>query len=134
VIVDTNVVAYAFVGPEEHHAEARRLLSLDGELLAPDALRNEYLSVVWQWSRQASVEPRLAQEVFDDGLAAIDRYVPAANLERLALDLALQRDQSPYDTLFVALAVELEDVVATYDRALLERFPDWCAAPAAILA
>lgn len=133
MIVDTNVVAYAFVGPEERHAEARRVLSLDGELLAPDSLRVEYLSVVWQWSRRAAVAAEVAEEVFHDGLAAIDRYVPAADLEDLALALALERGQSPYDTLFVALAVERDDVVATYDQALLARFPDWCAEPATLV-
>lgn len=133
MVVDTNVLAYAFLGPEKLHEEARRVLALDVELAAPRSLRSEYLSVVWQWSRRGSVAAARAEEVLHDGLAVVDRYVPVADLEDLALDLALRRDHSPYDTLFVALAVQSDEVVATYDRALLQRFPDWCAAPAALL-
>lgn len=134
MVVDTNVLAYAFLGPPEHHEEARRVLARDVELVAPRSLRTEYLSVVWQWSRRAGgVATAEAADVLHDGLAVVDRFVPVADLEELALDLALRRDHSPYDTLFVALAVLADDVVATYDRSLLERFPDWCALPASFL-
>jgi predicted nucleic acid-binding protein len=133
VIVDTNVLAYALLGPDALHQESRDLLTGAGELWAPRSLRAEYLSVVWQWSRRHGVEVAVAEEVLHDGLAMIDRYVPVADLEDLALTLARQRDHSPYDTLFVALAMREDDVVATHDRALLQRFPEWCAAPAELL-
>jgi predicted nucleic acid-binding protein len=52
-------------------------------------------------------------------------FAPIADLWETALDLGITHNHSPYDTLFVALALQQGTTVLTDDGALLRRFPEW---------
>lgn len=122
------VVAYALIGEAEEHDHAMAALAGLDEILAPDSLRAELVNVLWLWVRHRGVESGRALESLRDAEALVTEFVSAANLWEPALELAIEQDHSPYDTLFVALAVQRGTKVLTADAALLERFPEWTVA------
>jgi predicted nucleic acid-binding protein len=128
MVVDTMVLAYALIGEADLHVRATEALAGADELLAPDSLRAELVNVLWLWVRQRQVEPRAALEMLRDAEALVAEFVSAATLWEAALTLSVERDHSPYDTLFVALAAQRGTRVLTADAALLRRFPEWTVA------
>lgn len=118
------VMAFALIGQADLHQRAVRLLREGGDIWAPESLRAELVNVLWLWVRHRGVDPVAAHEALRDaeGLAG---FVPLAELWEMALDLAVAHDHSPYDTLFVALAIQRGSKVLTADTGLLRRFPEW---------
>lgn len=138
-MVDTNVLVAALLGTRHAHEAALTSLQTASELHAPESLKVELLSVLWQSIRFADLEPEAAFAALQDVEALVTVFHPVDDLLEPALLLALDRDHSPYDTLFVALAERLDGAsgvaetgpvrVLTLDQALQRRFPDWCEAP-----
>ena len=125
MVVDTMVLAYALIGGAEWHDRATAALAEADELLAPDSLRAELVNVLWQWVRHRKVEPQAALEMLQEAEALIGEFVSTGALWEAALVLSFERDHSPYNTLFVALAAQRGTRVLTSDASLLRRFPEW---------
>lgn len=119
------VVAYALLGQADLHDESIRLVRNADDLWAPESLRAELVNVLWLWVRHRGVEPADALEALRDVDSMLTGFVPIADLWEAALELALSRDHSPYDTLFVALAMARATKLVTADQKLLRRFPEW---------
>ncbi|MDZ7829353.1 MAG: type II toxin-antitoxin system VapC family toxin [Halofilum sp. (in: g-proteobacteria)] len=66
-----------------------------------------------------------------DAEALTDHMVTSEVLWRPALDLGMEHGHPVYDTLFIALARHQGTRVATFDRRLIERFPEWTMRPRA---
>lgn len=118
------VIGYALLGFSEWHQDSVAALRKADLVLAPDLLRVELLSALWQHARKRAVAPEATFELLRDGELLVDELVPAGELLEAALSLALDRDHSPYDTLFVALALRRETRLLTYDGGLLGKFPE----------
>ena len=131
-MIDTNVLANALIAPADLHAEALHAVGEAADLVAPDSLRAELLSVLWQWSVSRNLPASTVRAALLNAEALI-RFHPIAEVAETALDLAVARRHSPYDTLFVALAMQRADRVLTYDVQLRERFPEWCVHPSVFL-
>lgn len=139
VVVDTNVVVAVLAGETQEHEAAMDSLRRAGAIHAPDHLRAELLSSLWQLVRFAGLAPDDARAMLREAEAMVDTFHPIEDLLEAALTLAVERRQSPYDTLFVALAGNLARSaperpaatvrVLTFDRKLLQRFPEWCVEP-----
>ncbi len=125
MVVDTLILAYALLGEEEFHEPSVEALRALPEVWAPESLRAEFANVVWLWIRHRGVEPAAGLAMLRDADSLVTEFVPVSRLWEEALALAVERDHSPYDTLFVALAQQRETKVLTSDQALLKRFPDW---------
>lgn len=121
------VVAFALIGQADLHQRAIRLLRATEELWAPESLRAELVNVLWLWVRHRGVEPSVARDALRDTEALLSGFVPIGDLWEPALELAIAHGHSPYDTLFVALAIRQASKVVTADEALLRRFPEWTA-------
>jgi predicted nucleic acid-binding protein len=134
MVVDTMVVAYALLGFAGRHRESMAVLRAAEEILAPDLLRAELMSALWQWTRSRRLPAETAGPLLEDGERLVDLYVPMAEIRGLAWSLALARDHSPYDTLFVATAALYRTPLVTYDARVLEKFPEWAVSPAGFLA
>lgn len=119
------ILAYALLGEAEFHEPAVEALSTLPELWAPESLRAELTNVIWLWIRHRGVEPAAGFAMLRDADALVTEFVPVRHLWEEALGLAVEREHSPYDTLFVALARQRETKVLTSDQAFLRRFPDW---------
>jgi predicted nucleic acid-binding protein len=123
VVVDTMVLAFALIGEAELHHRAVEALAAADDLWAPESINAELVNVLWLWVRHRGVEPAAAVEVLRDVEALLTGFVPIRQLWEQALALSIDHGHSPYDTLFVALAIERGTTVLTDDRDLLERFP-----------
>lgn len=124
MIVDTNVIAYAVLGPEEHRERAWQALAAADSVVVPGLFFAEYGNVVWQWARRLS--PGVAEFLgaLDHGEALVERVLPTEGLWRAAVGLALRHDHAVYDAVFIAAAEQLGTRLLTFDRALLGAFPD----------
>ncbi len=122
-VIDTNVIAYLWLGTERFVAESRRFMSVVGQGLAPALWEAELANVVWMAIRQGVMPP----EAGPTRLALAARLgihsVPSRTLWQGALVRAVSSGVAVYDTLFVELAVREKLPLATFDRKVLKRFP-----------
>ncbi len=129
VVVDTNVLAYHLLGTPRFAAEAAAILGAAEEILAPALWEAELANVIWVAVR-ANVLP--AQEA-PSRLALAARLgvqsVPIRKLWHGALVRSLQSDVAVYDTLFVELADRERLTLATFDRKLIQAFPELAKRP-----
>lgn len=124
MVVDTMVYAYALLGVAEYREAASSVFDDDLPVIVPDTLWAELANVLWQWVRRHELDPALASELMEDAEALTDRVVTCESLWRPALDLAIEHAHPVYDTLFIALAQRVDTRVATFDRRMIERFPE----------
>ncbi len=134
MVFDTNVVAYGLLGVQPHADQSLASLAAAPSVWVPSSFRAEVLSAVWQWVRFGTVSLDDAQQCLRDAERIITHVVSVEELWEQALLLALERNHSSYDTLFVALAIREGLRVITYDAAVLARFPEWTLSPEEYLA
>ena len=123
MIVDTNVIAYAVLGPAEVRERAWQALADVDAVAVPDLFFAEYGNVVWQWARRPGVDVAAFLGALDHAEALIERVLPTEQLWRAAVGLALRHDHPVHDAVFVAAAERLGSKVLTFDRGLLRAFP-----------
>jgi predicted nucleic acid-binding protein len=123
-VVDTNVVAYLLLGTEAFVEESRACFERVTTPLAPAHWEAELTNVVWMAVRagvlsaaDGPVRLGLARRL---GLESI----ATATLCQGALLRAIESGVSVYDTLFVELAARSACPLVTFDKALLNAFPD----------
>ena len=107
------------MGPEESLSEKAKVVRAGRyDLLAPDLLWAELASILWKQHRRRELERDVAEAMLDElqaapiEISAHERLLPAAL--RLAMDLGC----TPYDCLYVALALEAHAPLVTDDRRL----------------
>ncbi len=122
MIVDTMVMAYAMLGVAKFGEESAAALELLDEIIAPASVEAELLNVVWQWASHGENVDNVAAAYFEAS-SMWTELIPVESLWPLALDLALTKNHSPYDTLFVAAARVRRTKLVTYDKKLLKAFP-----------
>jgi predicted nucleic acid-binding protein len=119
VVVEASV-AVKWLLPEELSTEARRLLTTEYELLAPDLLWAELGNVLWKRHRRRELDHPTTVELLRDfsrvplELHSTDRWAVAA------LELAIQHGVTVYDGLYLALAAGTGCRLVTADRRLQE--------------
>jgi predicted nucleic acid-binding protein len=119
VVVDASVAVKWFV-PEDLSPDARRLLSAEYELLAPDLLWAELGNVLWKKCRGRELDQRTASRLLADFARMPVRFHPAERLARAALELALRYGVTAYDGLYLVLAGAEGCRLVTADRRLHE--------------
>ena len=123
MVFDTMVLAYALLGVTEFCDEAAEALARADAVWAPDLVRAELTNVVWQWVRWGRIPIDEGINALHQADALLTEVIPTNHLWEQALRLAVDSAQSPYDTLFMALADRRGSRLVTYDRALLKQFP-----------
>lgn len=124
MIVDASVVVKWFVA-EPLHEEARALLLLDTELLAPDLVAVEVANALWLKVGRDEIEAASARRV----IAAVagggePELRPSTPLVPRAFDLARQLDHPAYDCVYLALSEQLDLPVVTADTRLVDAASD----------
>ena len=94
------------------------------ELFSPAHWKAEFAKVVWKAARLGRAAPETIDEALNSAQGLPIVAVDVAELWRGALARAVSHDHSPYDALFVKLAVRLGMVVASYDQQLRARFQE----------
>jgi predicted nucleic acid-binding protein len=115
-VIDTSAVVDFLLGSGVAE-RVERLMTEEGELAAPDLLIFEVLAVLRRETLRGTLaEDRAAGAVEDLGELPIALF-PSAPLRKRAW--ALRRNLTAADALFVALAEQLREPLATKDGALL---------------
>ncbi len=133
-IVDTNVVAYYLLNTESHVEECREFWKGVNEASAPASWQAELLSVLWMAVRTRAITPSDSVSKLKAAASLGIHPVPVRQLWRGALRRSIDSDVSPYDVLFVELAIRRKQKLATFDRQLLRTFPDVAKRPADLFA
>ena len=121
VVVDSSV-AFKWLSPAGETG-CERALALLGEhragtvlLAAPTLLRLEVMNGYWKRGADAGAMERVAGFLED---VSLDWYPATTHLAVEAGRIAAEHRLTVYDALFVALAIDLDAVLVTDDRAIL---------------
>ncbi len=115
LIVDASVAVKWFL-PEAHTEAARRALSGNHTLLAPDLITAEFGNVLWKRWRRGEIEGNAAAGMLRDFTQAPIEIVPSHLLIATAWGIARRFTRSFYDSLYLALAVQADGALLTADR------------------
>ncbi len=121
LVVDANVFVYMLLDGEKSSA-ARRLHELHPDWVCPTILRHEFMNVCATYRRAGGFSREECLALVGTGTALLSGRevdVDAGTAVGLAMDL----DLSAYDAQYVALALALQGVLVTEDRAVLARAP-----------
>lgn len=122
IVVDASVVAAAFF-QEQYAAEAEAALQ-QANLHAPDLLITEFCNVVWKRARRNELTPDDPAWLMARFGALSLKYDSTNHLAEMALDMAIRTGRTVYDSMYVALAVELGAAVLTADLRLVNGLRD----------
>jgi predicted nucleic acid-binding protein len=126
-VVDTNVVA-ALMLPTAANAEVAELLRQDSDWRLPPLWRSEFRQVLLKYVRADLATPEQALSLWQKALERFElSEQPVAGHQVLAL--AIATGCSTYDAEFVVLARQLNCRLLTFDRKLLQLFPDLAMKP-----
>ncbi len=126
-VVDTNVVA-ALMLPTAANPEVAELLRQDSDWRLPPLWRSEFRQVLLKYVRAELATPEQALALWQKALERFElSEQPVAGHQVLAL--AIATGCSTYDAEFVVLARQLNCRLLTFDRKLLQLFPDLAMKP-----
>ena len=128
-VVDTNVVAYYLLGTEPFVDEVRQFWRAVDETWAPVHWEAELANAIWMAVRTGTLPREEGHQKLDMASRLGIQVVPVRSLWQPALTRALDSGVAVYDTLFVELAAQRDLQMATFDTALLKKFPDLAKRP-----
>lgn len=134
LVVDTNEVAYYLLGTMPFAEEVSQLWHRIDDPVAPSAWEAELTNVLWMAVRSGVLSLEEAEKRLGLATRLGIRSVPSRTLWHGALARAVESGVAAYDTLFVELALREKRLLATFDRKVLERFPNVARLPSALLA
>ena len=119
LIVDASIAVKWFI-PEKGSDAAARALDRKSPPIAPDLIRVEVANVIWKLSHRKLLSPEQACRIIRDFLSLQIGIYDSGALIQPALKIAVQTEQTVYDCLYLALAVNTEGTLLTADQ----RFAD----------
>jgi len=122
VVVDTNVLA-ALLLPSVSSLDLEEQLRLDEDWRVPPLWRSEFRHVLLKHVRADQMDPDLAIELWTKAIERLELCEHPV-LGDKDLDLAIRSGCSSYDAEYVVLAKELNCRLLTFDRKLLQLFPE----------
>ncbi len=132
-VVDTTVVAYYLLDTEPHVEECQQFWKRIAGVAAPASWQAEILSVLWMAVRTKVITSDESVSKLRTAARLGIQGVPVRQLWRGSLIRSIHSGISPYDVLFVELAVRRKIKLATFDVQLLRTFPDVAKRPSAIV-
>jgi predicted nucleic acid-binding protein len=115
LVVDASVVAKWFL-PEPDASAALRLLDGRCRLTAPDLIRAEMGNIAWKLHARGVLDAQEASDMIEHFLSMPLEVYDSAFLLASALEIAMATQRTVYDSLYLALAVELDGTVITADE------------------
>lgn len=126
-VVDTKVMA-ALMLPTAANADVAELLRQDSDWRLPPLWRSEFRQVLLKVVRADLATPEQALALWQKALERFEQHeLPVDGHQVLAL--AIATGCSTYDAEFVVLARQLNCTLLTFDRKLLQLFPDLAKKP-----
>jgi len=114
-VVDASVAAKWFL-PEPGAAAALRLLDGRHRLAAPDLIRAEIGNIAWKLHARGALDANEASNMIEHFLSMPLEIHDSTYLLVPALQIAVATHRTVYDSLYVALAMELGGTVVTADE------------------
>jgi len=115
LVVDASVAAKWFL-PEPDAPAALRLLDGRYHLAAPDLIRSEVGNVAWKLHTRGVLDAGEASDMIEHFLSMPLEIHDSVFLLAPALEIAIATKRPVYDSLYLALAVELGGAVITADE------------------
>lgn len=115
LVVDASVAAKWFL-PEPDAAAAVQLLDGRRRLVAPDLIRTEGGNIAWKLHARGVLDMEEACEMTEAFLSMPLDIHDSTYLLAPALQIAIATHRTVYDSLYLALAVELGGTVVTADE------------------
>jgi len=132
-VVDTNVIVYYLLNTEPHVEECRKFWRRINEVSAPASWQAEIQSVLWMAVKTKVIASEDTVTKLNAAARLGIQAVPVRQLWRGALRRSIDSGISPYDILFVELAIRRKQKLATFDRQLLRGFPEVATRPSEML-
>ncbi|MGI9280856.1 MAG: type II toxin-antitoxin system VapC family toxin [Endozoicomonas sp.] len=123
-VIDTMVFAYALFNEPTHRQEALAVLERTDEIHVPDLFRTEFSNVAWQWVTHQKLSLQQAIQAMERAEALITSVTSSKHLWFNALEIATFAKHPAYDALFVAVAKKINCPLVTWDKKLLQKFPE----------
>lgn len=114
-IVDAGVAVKWYV-PEIYSDIAENLLDENHELNAPDLILPEFGAIIWKKVRRNEMTSRKGRQIIEAFLNVPVSKYSATNLLDPAYEIAIQTDQTVYDSIYLALAIAADCELATADE------------------
>ncbi|MBN3951791.1 MAG: type II toxin-antitoxin system VapC family toxin [Nostoc sp. NMS7] len=124
MVIDTMVFVYALLRVESQHEQALSALERAAQIIVPDSFFTELGNVVWQWIVFRQLPLTIGLEVLKDAESLVTKIIPIIDIRDTALELAVQKNHSFYDMVFVAAAIQEQVQVITFDRKFGEKFSE----------
>ena len=115
LVVDASVATKWFL-PEPDAAAALRLLNGRYRLAAPDLIHTEFGNIVWKLHSRNVLDTNEASEMIEHFLSMPLEIHDSTYLLAPALQIAMATNRTVYDSLYLALAMELGGTVVTADE------------------
>jgi predicted nucleic acid-binding protein len=115
LVVDASVAAKWFL-PEPDATAALRLLDGEHRLAAPDLIRPELGNIVWKLHTRGVLDTNEASEIIEHFLSMPMEIYDSTYLLASALEIAIATNRTVYDSLYLALAMELDGTAITADE------------------
>ena len=123
MVIDTMVFVYALLRVESKYEQALAVLAEAEQIIVPDSFFAELGNVVWQWIVFRQLPINIGLDVLHDAEELVTKVIPVTSVFDSALRLAVEKNHSLYDTVFVAAAVQEQVQVVTFDRKFANKFP-----------
>jgi predicted nucleic acid-binding protein len=117
LVVDASVVI-KWLLPEMYSNSARRVLTEDHTLCAPDLLWAELGNALWKRVRAGEIAAEDGRDLLRDFRRLPVVTTPSVTLIDAALEIATALDRTVYDSLYLALAIGKRCRLVTADRRL----------------
>lgn len=114
-VVDASVAAKWFL-PEPDAPAAVRLLDGRHRLAAPDLIHAEFGNIVWKLHSRNAFDTTEASEMIEHFLSMPLEIHDSTYLLAPAVHIAIATNRTVYDSLYLALAMELGGIVVTADE------------------
>ena len=115
LVVDASVAAKWFL-PEPDAAAALQLLDGRHRLAAPDLIRSEFGNIIWKLQARGVLDAEEASDLIEHFLSMPLEIHDSTYLLAPALQIAIATRRTVYDSLYLALAMELGGTVVTADE------------------
>lgn len=128
IVVDTNVIA-AFYLRSEGREIVRLVGQKDRDWHAPVLWVSEFRNVLMLYLRRQLIEPGTFLEALRLARRSIASHEAIGDADAMIRDLALASGCTTYDCEYVALARSLGVSLITWDRQVVNAFPDIALTP-----
>ena len=121
IVADTNLIVYRFITGDQTSL-AQEVLLKDPHWIVPPLWQSEFRNVLAGYIRRGMTLAQ-ARHLMSDALLTLEKRQVIPSSKNI-IDLISQSDCSAYDCEFIALAQQLNVLLVTADKQLLNRFPD----------